>query len=536
MVKRAIGVLSVLVVIFCGLTARIWVLSGTATYTVTSTQSSKTRTLAVARGTIYDRYGQPLVNQTTDTVALLSSSSASVDTLFSVFSDEEAREAAERLSRGERLIVTLPNENPLLTSVSAPVRYGDNACAVHLIGYVDGEGNGVCGLEMAYDSLLRIDDAKATVSYTVDALGRAGIHSTDVVQDLLYLSSSGIVTTLDSQIQQIVSQASQLCIERGAVLVSEVHTGDILAALSMPLYDPRNVAKSLERADAPLIDRTMLNYNLGSVFKIITAAAALESGIHETKQYICDGTVTVNGVSFGCHNEKGDGTLNMREAMARSCNCYFIQLALEVGGEAMAKMAEKAHFGETIVVADGLQTASSLIPQKEDLSVGAAVANFSIGQGDLLASPIHVQALLAAVANDGVWNRPNVFLGTVDENGEMTVAKRTGSERLFSMATAKTLKEMLTQVVETGTGQRAAGSYGRAAGKTGTAQTGWVVDGQEVVQSWFSGFYPAEDPQYVITVLSENGGATGKTAAPLFSEICNRLYEAGLVEKEINAY
>jgi len=536
MIRRAIAVLCALTVVFGGLAVRVWMLSGASMQTVTATQSSRTKTIAVARGTIYDRYGQPLVNRCQCTVALLSSTPASVDMIYSLYPEQQAQEAAKRLSHGERMTITLPRPDPSLTCVEVPVRYGEDPLAVHLVGYIDGEGRGVCGLEKAYDTQLHTDDAVVTATYQVDALGRTTVGSTDVVENTLTLSSRGIMVTLDSQIQQIVSATSRMYIDRGAVLVSQARSGELLAMLSLPLYDPSEVDKALDREDAPLIDRTLLNYNPGSVFKIITAAAALESGISENRQFLCEGAVTVDGVAFGCHNEDGHGVLDMREAMACSCNCYFIQLALEVGGEAIAQMAQKARFGTMIDIADGLQTSPSVLPSRADLSVKAAVANFSIGQGDLLASSIHVQALLGAVANGGVWNRPNVYLGTVDENGKTVRVPKDQSERLFSARTANKLKGMLAQVVATGTGYRAATEHGASAGKTGTAQTGWLVNGKEIVQSWFSGYYPADDPQYIITVLSENGGSTGKTAAPLFAAICDELYASGLVEKAADPY
>lgn len=318
--------------------------------------------------------------------------------------------------------------------------------------------------------------------------------------------------------------------ERGAVVVTDPESGEVLASVSLPLYDPNDIEASLTNAAAPLLDRTLIGYDLGSVFKIVIAAAALENGMSTQTSYVCEGTCEVNGRVFHCHNPLGDGLQTMAEAMANSCNVYFIKLALSLGADAVYDMALRAGFSSSLALTGDYKTACAVLPSLQDLSVDAALANLAIGQGDLLASPVHVAMLLGAVASDGEWREPTLLYGEADVDGVIhRVASTASTKRLFSVRTAKKLQEMLLPVVTSGTGRAAQPVNGTAAGKTGTAQTGWEQDGEEVVQSWFAGYFPAEKPQYVITVLSENGGENGKTAAPLFAAITDALYEAGLV-------
>lgn len=519
--------------LFTGIGGRVLYLSHQRDLAVAGSQATRVQTVAVSRGTIYDRYGEKLVNRERRIVASVSPTASCIQAVRGTIA-EETEAVVARLEAGERVVTTLASwASPTvgLTQITAPVRYDAEGLACHAIGYVNDAGEGVCGIEKCCNEQLSAFEGEATVSYEVDALGRVCEDSEDVLTNTLSLCTGGVALTLDAQIQAIVGREASAYMERGAVLVTVPSTGEVLACVSLPMYDQNDVAASLGEAASPLLDRTLIGYDLGSVFKILVAATALENGMSVQTAFTCTGSCVVSGQIFHCHNPLGDGLQTMDEAMANSCNVYFIQLALALGADAIADMATAAGFAESLPIIDGYATSRAVLPSLQDLSADAAVANLAIGQGDLLASPYHVAMLLGAVANGGVWHAPTLLYGDVDVEGILHRSDDAKAEkRLFSAQTAEKLQAMLPAVVASGTGTAAQPANGTAAGKTGTAQTGWEQNGEEVVQSWFAGYYPAERPQYVITVLSENGGQNGATAAPLFAAIADELYAAGLVE------
>lgn len=528
--RRLIAVMVAMAVVLTGLGVRLYSLSGGKLQAASEQQATRRETIAVARGTIYDRYLQPLVNRSKRILASVAPFSECVALMEQTLSGTYRQTVVSALSQGERTLVEMNGwVSPTVgvVQISAPIRYDSDALACHVVGYINGEGDGVSGMEKVYNELLASYRGEASVSYSIDALGGVAIGGEDVLTNTLDNALGGVALTLDSEIQRIVQQAAVAYLERGAVVVTDAVSGDVLASVSVPVYDQNDVESALEDPSSPLPDRTRMDYDLGSVFKLITAAAALERGFSTGKTYTCTGYVEVDGIRFHCHNPLGDGKQTMGQAMANSCNCYFIQLALDVGATAIYDLAQRAGFSEAITLTADYQTARAVLPSRQDISADAALANLSIGQGDLLATPYHVAALFGAVAAEGILTRPTLFYGTVDEKGVLTEDPTLPETvRLFSSATAAQLRAMLRKVVEEGTGMAAAPREQTAAGKTGTAQTGWEINGEEVVQSWFAGMYS----RYVITVLSENGGTNGKTAAPLFATIADALFEAGLVD------
>ncbi len=532
--KRLICLLVSIAVMMTGLCVRLYGLSVSDLQTAAGLQSTRRDVIAVARGTIYDRYLQPLVNRTQEITLAVAPFAECIALMEQTLKGQERNRVLKELQNGNAVTVAAERWLPPtvgLTQIRAPKRYDDEPLACHTLGYINGDGAGVNGIEKAYEQLLSSYNGEASVTYTVDALGRVAMESDTALTNTLSNAAGGVALTLDGEIQRLVQQAAAAYLERGAVVVTDAASGEVLASVSVPAFDPNDVESALDDAASPLLDRTRTDYDLGSVFKVITAAAALENGFSVGKTYTCEGSVVVDGIRFHCHNPLGDGAQTMSAAMANSCNCYFIQLALDVGAAAICELAERAGLSGALTLTAGLQTSGAVLPSRRDLSADAALANFAIGQGDLMATPYHIAALYGAVASNGVMTAPSLFYGTVNERGVLT-KDPTAPEtvRLFSAQTASALRGMLEAVVTSGTGTAAAPDERTAAGKTGTAQTGWELDGEEVVQSWFAGYYPADDPQYVITVLSENGGENGRPAAPLFAAIAGELFYAGLVE------
>ena len=163
------------------------------------------------------------------------------------------------------------------------------------------------------------------------------------------------------------------------------------------------------------------------------------------------------------------------------------------------------------------------------MAAPAALANFSLGQGSLLTTPLQIAVMTSAIVNDGKMTPAQLVSSVTDVNGETAAEPRKESVQAMQPSTAATLREMMVSVVANGTGSAAAPLQGGAGGKTATAQTGLRgSDGSKTTQAWFTGFYPAENPQYVITVLAEGGDSGSRAAAPVFAAAANAIQMLGI--------
>ena len=491
-------------------------------------QATVTVTVGTARGTIYDRNLTPLVNTGAEWAAAIAPFPETLSVLSDGLPGDELHALLARLQSGKPVATSL--SQPLapvkgLTQLRVPVRYGEQVLAPHVLGYVDDVGTGVTGAELVFDDLLKAHTGRVEVTYSVDAAGRALEGVTPTVTDTLSAATGGVALTLDADIQRLTEAALSQYVTRGAAVVLDPSTGRILAMASAPTYQPTDVAAALENENSPLLNRAFLNYNCGSVFKVVVTAAALEAGLSPDTTFPCEGGITVGSTFFHCHFILGHGTIDMTEAFAKSCNPYYIQLGQRVGPERVYAMATAFGFDRALSLADGWQTARAVMPSLSEIKASnAAFANLSFGQGNLLATPVHVAGLAAAAVNDGVLCRPTLLLGEVDEAGILHEAEPAAPQRVFSASTAAIIRDMMRTTMIDGTGEKGQPFHLGAGAKTGTAETGWYEDGAEVIQHWFTGFYPAENPRYVIVTLAENSEASGESAAPVFREICEELY------------
>lgn len=527
--KRSVVAFSVMLVALMAIIIRVLELSQGGLSEAADQQSSLTITVANVRGTIYDRNMNPLVNRTSRYRACVAGFPEAIAAVAPVLDEKAMAELEERLRTNRPAVVSLDRAVSYtdgLALFQVAERYGENLLAPHLLGYLDGDGlHGVTGIEQAFDDYLIEHSGKATVTYKVDAAGRPLQGEQMEITNTLKEARAGVVLTLDRDIQRIAEAAAKKYIQRGAVVVMEPDTGRILAMTSVPDYQPGTVADCLEAEDAPLLNRALCNYNCGSVFKITALAAALEGGLAPEWRYTCTGQVVVGSNTFHCHHRLGHGQLDMAGGFSVSCNPYFIQLMQTAGGQALYRMSTLLGFDRSLVLAQGIQTARAMLPAEEELLSPAAVANLSIGQGSLLASPVHIAQIVAAVVNDGQLIRPTVLLGYADKEGTLVEEKPAAPQTAFSPETAATIRDMMVKVVQEGTGQAALPAYGGAGGKTGTAETGWLQDGKTVVQSWFAGYYPEEEPRYIMAIIAEDTNNTGSKAAPVFKQICDKIYD-----------
>ena len=471
-----------------------------------------------------------------------------------------------------------------ISVISSLERYGKDSLARHVTGYLNRSDQvGMSGIEKAYEDILK-DSAVFEIGTVTDAV-RDPIKGFGYrLKDWSAGNGLNVRLTLDYHIQKIVEDAMDKNGLSGAVVVEDVLTGDILAMASRPHFDQNAVEKYLDSSGKELFNKATAAYNLGSVFKIIDLAAFFESeeeimsgsrkddtagdggaqertgspddiyrffdgfsyvpfpfedpigsfpgyGRHEftdPDNYYCSGAVDINGLTFKCYSyyEGGHGSLDLERAFALSCNSYFIELGQWIGYRRLVEMAQKFGLGSRTGISEqGVAEAPGNLPDINAYYSRADIANISIGQGEILATPLQVADLTATVANGGIKNRVNIVDAIVDKNGR-TVKKIKVSEghRIISKETADRIKEMMEAVTLSGTGTEAVtGYYGGAGGKTGSAETGTPG----VVHAWFTGYFPAAEPRYAVAVFAESGRLGGRSAAPVFAEIARAMLEKG---------
>ncbi|MBQ9082511.1 MAG: penicillin-binding protein 2 [Clostridia bacterium] len=472
------------------------------------------------RGTVYDCNLEPMTNRTRQWITAAVASPTAVTMLRRILPESTASGVLERLQKGKPVLLNgrLP-QVPGILSIQVPVRYDAGGTAVHVIGYTDASGQGVCGIEKDWDAWLAEGGGTVRVRYSADAWGRT-LNGAALEESRSGDGTAGVVLTIDRRIQQMAEQVAQESLEKGAVLIVESETGAVRAMVSVPTYDPDNAAQALSAPDSPMLNRALCSYNVGSVFKLVTACSALEAEF-VLPEMQCSGSLLYHGRQFQCIYGRGHGKVGLERAVAVSCNGYFIRLADEVGAKSVYEMAQKLGFGREIVLTDSIRTTVGVLPSLQDLSAPAALANFSFGQGELLASPLQVAVMIQTIANGGVQIMPSLIAGTVDENGAFSASEPAVRERVLSEETAEAVKNAMRKAISGGTAAHAAPESGDAGAKTATAETGWYQDGEAVVQAWCAGF----TEKYSIVVFAENGRSGSAACAPIFKQLADGLAE-----------
>ena len=527
--KRLCTVFFLLTFIFSCLTGKIASIINNDSYKSTALkQWSNIINVTETRGTIYDKNFKPLVNEKYKTSAAVNPNNYSSDALFKNLPPESRPEIAEKLSSHLPFVIDVPCKDIYSYGIDifeVPVRYSDEQPAVHIIGSLDSDGNGNSGIEKYYDNLLKSKSGNLNLTYPSNAFNEA-LQIPAKITDTTDRSKGGIVTTLDKDLQNIIEKAGK-SIEKGAIVIQDPLNGDILASASFPSYDPNNMEKSLENPLAPFVNRAFCPFAVGSTFKLLTAATALEEGIGSDFAYNCRGYIEIGRNIFRCHNLSGHGNINMAEAVKRSCNPYFINLSQQINGQSLLYKAKLLGFGERAELAPGYFTESGSLPTEKEIMSPAALANFSFGQGILTATPIQTASLISAFANRGKYFVPRLIEGSTDTGVSFCDhSARYREKDVILPSAAEKVAAMMVSVIEEGSGKKAKPRFLTAAGKTASAQSGqYDENGREIVHAWFSGFYPAESPKYTIVVLCEGAFSGGDAAAPVFKEICDEIYK-----------
>ncbi len=532
-IKRTVFLFCFMLSCFTALIFRLYdIAENKAEIYAAETTNSYRVILDKSRGMIYDRNVEPLVsNEKRYKVAVLPSIQ-SKSYLHSVLSTEEFEKINQKFAEGKPF--TFETENYIAETNDVKIylirkRYSDNPLAVHFIGYCDPSlTNGISGIEKAYDDVLSAQSATLSLSYPIDAAGRALTGVEPTVSAKGYKTVQGIALTLDTGIQKIAESAAMILPGNGSILITDVQNGEVLAGVSMPEYNRADIASSINSNDSALLNRNLCAYNIGSTYKLIVSAAALSKGISSSFSHNCSGNLEIDEMPFHCHKEDGHGFLNMKTAFANSCNPYFIRLGLTVGKERLISMSSAMGLGKPITLCDGIATAAGNLPSADEIGYSGDLANISFGQGALMATPVHIAKLVSIIANGGYLVEPSLIYGEVNADGNIIRSQSTGSKtRVLNSEVAEAIQQYMIYTVTAGTGRSAAPKMLGAGGKTASAETGWAVNGETLVQAWFSGFYPANKPKYAIVVLCEGGNSGAASCGPVFKKICDLLYENG---------
>ncbi|MDR1002010.1 MAG: penicillin-binding protein 2 [Oscillospiraceae bacterium] len=526
--KRLVAFFSFFILLAGGLIVRILFLSLSSEYVEAgNSQSSYTVTVASSRGKIYDCKMRSLAGGKAVFKAVVEPSAATTAKLMSMKNPDLIFDIEEKLKANRPFLIDVPDagiDSEGIRVFKTVTRYAPTTPAAHVVGYMNGDGEGVSGIERAYDSLLQNFGGTLTARYTVNARGSSIKNTEPVITDTLHNSDAGVVLTIDTDLQLIAERAAKKYLKSGAIVLLEAETGKIRACVSYPDFSPKNVADYLDGEDSPLLNKAFASYDVGSVFKLLVAATALEDGISPDIIFSCGGHVTIGSNTFRCSRRAGHGNLDMRGAIAQSCNCYFIELSKQIGYEKLLAAAKKLGFGKKVQLGDNYFTSSGNLPDKGELALPSGLANFSFGQGTLQANPVQVASLILTIANGGEYLAPSIVEGVVNQSGEF-IKKYPSSPKVFvwERETANDIKNFMVAATQEGTAKPGAPNILSSAAKTSTAETGMKKEGKKVLQAWYAGFFPAENPRYVCVVLAENGESGGATAGPVYKYIADNL-------------
>ena len=432
--------------------------------------------------------------------------------------------------------------------------------------YRRGQTIGRRGLERRWERDLRGEDGRQNIA--VDAKGRELDKDT---QEALIPESERLVAakpgknlllSLDERLQKAADAAFPG--RAGAVVVMEAKTGFVLAMVSRPSFDANKMSGRISKAELatinadplkPMLFRVMNeNYHPGSTFKVVTSLAALESGVlTPNATQFCGGGYTMGNHRWRCDKPQGHGSLDLKRALAVSCDVFYYTVGDKVGLDPLSAMARRLGYGQPTGFDLGREI-SGIIPDSKSVtpesgSVRAHAINASIGQGEVNVTPLQQAVAYAAIANGGNVLRPQIVRriempdGRVEREFKPDVLRKLG----LKDASLAAVRAGLVAVVNEpgGTAFRSRLRDVRFAGKTGTAQVMKLGQKQKLDpaaqayysrdHAWFASFAPADDPEIVVVVLNEHGGWGAEAAAPAAAKIIEAYFRLKREDEAIAA-
>ncbi|MGQ9498051.1 MAG: peptidoglycan D,D-transpeptidase FtsI family protein [Desulfotomaculales bacterium] len=422
-----------------------------------------------------------------------------------------------------------------ITAAPVALRYDDRPLAVHVVGHLGridssaelarlrastnkpyhaGDLVGKAGIEKYYEARLKGTAPRQMALAYTDATGKLLAGQKVTLAEAPDKDRQNIVLTLDACIQRVAEEVMDRHKIKGAIVVQEVSSGDILAMASRPAYHPGEIEEYLETSDGAFTNRALTLYFPGSLFKIVVAAAALEEGVvDENDYYFCSGH---QDRLVHCWLPEGHGGITFARAFAESCNPVFARIAVRLGADRLVAYARRLGLENQAITGfphppDPRQTLNAI---KEPYNL----VNAAIGHWPVFSTPVQMCTLVATVARGGIYRQPRLVKsitqgGTIVEN-----IPPAPSRRVLSLRTARKLQNLMGLVTTEGQGREAYVPGWGASGKTGTVET---AQGERL--AWFAGYAPAEHPRLAIAVLVEGGSSGSRSAAPIFSELTERI-------------
>jgi len=537
------------------------------------------RLLAPTRGDIVDRYGRPIATSTTDyRVNIIPEETERLeDTLKALGAyvpiSERDNERIIRASKKQRSFlpisvannldwetfsnvnVNMPDLPGIQPDVGTTRDYPEKELAAHIIGYV----GSVSVEELTGDPLLELPEfkiGKNGIEKVLDEKLRGSAGNSKVEVNVLgrvirelsrqdSLSGETAKLTIDIDMQKF--SANRVRDESAAVVVMDIHSGEILAIASTPSFDPNdfNNGISQKKWDAlrgdirkPLINKAVSGqYSPGSTFKMIVALAALENGIVTLEDtHICNSSFRIANRTAYCWNKNGHGKINIIQALSQSCDVYFYDLSLKVGIDKIHDMAARFGIGERFDI--GIMSEAKGINPNGEWKYGARgvrwqggdTINVGIGQGFVSTTALQLAVMTARLANGGKMIWPKIFM---DETGAETLAEDMGIDPENLAIVLQGMNDVYNHERGTAFRYRLRNKEYTLGGKSGTTQVTGVSAAERASsvikneeKEWigrdhalFVGYGPVEGPKYAVSVLIEHGGSGSTNASPIARDI-----------------
>jgi penicillin-binding protein 2 len=437
--------------------------------------------------------------------------------------------------------------------------YPNGPLAAHIIGYtgpqaplslrpienndlIFPESEGREGIEQIFDRELRGQPGLLQITFGADGKKVSERVARQPVP------GNNIITTLDLDLQQICEEVLSKNTKRGAITVTDPNNGEILSLASWPTFNPNDFVPSVKPSvfkayssdpSNPLLPRAFRSaYPPGSTFKAFVGFAGLESGRINTREtFPCPTSFAVGNHVFRNWKKEDAGRLNFRQALTQSCNTWFYQAGLKIGAEPIIDFSKRLGLGRRTGIPLRSEASGNIPDDDYMLRVhkrtikGGDIANISIGQGDILISPLQMAQAMGVLANGGTLHQARLILQVQNIANQVVAAypDRIRAEIPVSPEIREEMRRAMVAVTSDGMGtaSRARVKGIEVAGKTGTAQ--WGPTDRQRIAAWFAGFLPADNPQYAFAAVYESepnakaGG--GSHAAPLIGQVFKEVYK-----------
>lgn len=552
--KKIVTVFFLCLAVFAGLTGRLVYLMvfHSGYYTEKAKElHERERSIKAARGRILDANGTVIAdNKTVCTISVIHSQITDPDKIVEVLSkeldlsEEFVRKRVEKYSSIERIKSNVDKEegdniraynlDGVKVDEDYKRYYPYDSLASKVLGFTGGDNQGIIGLEVKYEDYLK--GKEGTILTVTDA---RGVEISEAGEERVEPETGrDLYISLDMNIQSYATQLAKQVMETKeadsvSILVMNPQNGEIMAMVNVPEFDLNNPYQLPEGTEAGLTEekkQELLNlmwrngcindtYEPGSTFKIITAAAGLEGGVVTVDdRFSCPGYVMVEDRRIRCHKIAGHGSQNFVEATMNSCNPVFVTVGLRLGVDHYYNYFRQ--FGLLNKTGVDLPGEAGTIMHKKENMKAVELATVSFGQSFQI-TPIQLATTASAIINGGNRITPHFGVMSADKEGnEIEKFSYPVTEHIVSEETSATMRMMLEQVVENGSGKNGYVEGARVGGKTATSQTLPRGSGRYIAS--FLGFAPADDPQVLAIAIIHNPQGTyygGQIAAPVIRQL-----------------